>query len=64
MLGRSPTASRTTSQTASFTRSVAKFRLCSGERWAVASVVLTMLVMAVFEYLSPPPGRTSSASWR
>lgn len=36
----------------------ARARLLRGERWAVASVVLTMLVMAVFEYLSPPPGRT------
>ena len=38
MLGRSPAPSRTTSQTASLTRSVAKFRLCSGERWAVVSM--------------------------
>lgn len=36
----------------------ARARLLRGQRWAVASVVLTMLVMAVFEYLSPPPGRT------
>ena len=38
MLGRSPVASRTTSQTASLTRSVAKFRLCSGERCALVSM--------------------------
>jgi hypothetical protein len=38
MLGRSPVASRITSHTASFTRSVAKFRLCSGERCAAVSM--------------------------
>lgn len=39
----------------------ARARLLRGQRWAVASVVLTMLVMAVVEFRYPPPGR--SGEW-
>jgi PAS domain S-box-containing protein len=39
----------------------ARARLLRGQRWAVASVVLTMLVMALVEFRFPPPGR--SGEW-